>query len=424
MIDISLLREKFDEIVKKISRRKKIYPGLNDFLSLDTSKRKILTEIQNLNEKRNKKTIEINTYLKKKDNNSVEQLKKEVLEFKKKIDTLTEENEELENKLNKILSSIPNIPDDSIPDGDDEESNVEIRKWGQPTNFNFDPLPHWELASKLKLADFERAVKLSGSRHTILTGNGARLMRALRDFTIDLHSKDNYIEIQPPVLINQETLYGTGHLPKSKDDMFELKNGQFLSPTEEIPLTGMYRNETFNYDTLPIKLTSSTISFRSEAGAAGKDVRGFIRQHQFYNTEMVIFDKPETSMDTLEKMTSQCEKVLKLLELPYRVIVLCAGDMGSCAVKTYDVEVWFPCNKKYREISSCSNCRDYQARGLAIKYLNTKTKKKDYVHTLNGTGTSLNRLWIAIIENYQQKDGTILIPKVLRKYFNDEEYIK
>lgn len=421
MLNIKFLRDNFEDTKKKILSRNRKYPLLDEFKELDLKWKKNTTELQNLNTERNKKSGEISNLIKNKENTKANKIKDEVKKMKDKIETLEKENTILNEQLKNILFSLPNIPDSDVPIGKDENDNKELRKIGEVRKFDFTPLPHWELATKLNIADFERGAKLSGARHTVFKGDGAKLMRAIRNYTLDLHNRAGYFEIQPPVLINPTILYGTGHLPKAREDMFETLNGQFLSPTEEVPLTGLYANEVLESNLLPLKLTSSTLSFRSEAGSAGKDVRGLIRQHQFYNTEMVILCKEEESEQQLEEMTNECELVLKNLNLPYRVIILCTGDMGSAAVKTYDVEVWFPCNNTYREISSCSNCRSYQSLGSNIKYRESKENK--LVHTLNGTGTSLNRLWIAIVENYQQKDGSIKIPDVLIPYMNGQTSI-
>lgn len=420
MIDINLLRDKFIETKDRLLTRNKPMPKLDRFLEIDTQWRKLITEIQKLNQTRNNITEQIASYIKNNKNQEVDKLKKEIINIKYKNTKNEKQLKTLDDEIQEIIYSLPNIPDKSVPIGKDETQNVEIRKWGIPKTFDFQPKPHWELAEQLDMADFTRATKIAGSRHTIFKNDGAKLIRILRDFTIDCHVKNGYVELLPPVLINDKILYGTGHLPKSKDDMFCLTNGQYLSATEEVPLTGYYNGEILDGKILPIFLTSSTLSFRSEAGSAGKDIRGIIRQHQFYNTEMVMICKQEESFELLEKMTSHCEHVLKELKIPYRVIELCTGDIGTAACKTYDVEVWFAAAKQFREISSCSNCTDYQARGSLIRYRDNGTTK--YVHTLNGTGTSLNRLWVAIVEYYQEKDGRIKVPDALKPYFSNKEY--
>lgn len=424
MLDISLLRNKYNEVVKKINSRGKNYPQLIEFKQVDEQWRTITTKIQELQSKRNSLSDQIGQLVKEGKKDQIANIKDEVVKIKQEIETLSNQCNELDKKLHDILYSIPNLPDADVPLGKDENDNKEVKKWGKLPKFSFAPLSHWELAEKLGLADFERASKLSGARHTIFKGDGARLMRALRNFTLDVANQFGFTEMQPPILINDHILQGTGHLPKSKEDMFETLNGQFLSPTEEVPLTGYYNKEIIDVNLLPIKMTSSTLSFRSEAGSAGKDVRGVIRQHQFYNTELVVLCKEDDSEKQLDLMVKHVEKVLQLLAIPYHILLLCTGDMGFAAAKTFDIEVWFPCNNKYREISSCSNCRDFQARGSAIKYrLPEQPNNSYFVHTLNGTATSLNRLWVAVVENYQQKDGSIKIPLVLQKYMNNTKVI-
>ncbi|MDE6082410.1 MAG: serine--tRNA ligase, partial [Malacoplasma sp.] len=347
----------------------------------------------------------------------VESLKKEMESLKKEIEIINENLTNVDNKLNYILLTIPNIPHESVPIGKSEDDNVEIKKWGTPTKFNFQPKAHWDLINQLDIGDFERATKITGQRFFIYKGLGNKLMRALQSFTLEMHEKQGYLEFGLPVIVNKNSLLGTGQLPKFKEDLFALENtNYFLSPTLEVQLTNYYRNEILEEKILPIKFTASSINFRSEAGSAGKDTRGIVRQHQFYKTEMVNLVHPEKSYEALESMTLQAESILEALNLPYRRIVLCTGDMGFSATKTYDIEVWLPSYNSYKEISSCSNCCDFQTRRLMIRFKNKETNKNELVHSLNGTGLALDRLFAAIIENYQNEDGSIIVPKVLEKY--------
>jgi seryl-tRNA synthetase len=398
MFDILKLRSNFENTKQRLLSRKKNYPQLEKFAQIDENWRMLTTNIQKLCTERNAINQEFGQIFNDKNVNNQEVEAKKVLiktkmqKIKDEIDELTKKQQACQQTLNEILYSLPNLPDEDVPIGKDENDNVEIRRFLEPKEFDFAVLAHYDLATKLNLADFERGAKIAGARHTVFLHDGARLMRALRNFTIDMHLKNKYTEILPPVLINSAILYGTGHLPKAQDDMYQLDSMQFLSPTEEVPLTGLYSNEILDPNILPIRLVASTLSFRKEAGSAGKDVRGIIRQHQFYNTELVSLCLPEQSDAELEVMTKNAEAILQKLKLPYRVIKLCTGDMGQAAAKTYDLEVWFPYEKKYREISSCSNCRDYQSRGSFLKYRDPQTKNTNLLHTLNGTGTSLNRL--------------------------------
>ena len=351
-----------------------------------------------------------------------DKLKKEVVSLKTKIEKKEKEIKVLEDKLNIELLNIPNIPDVSVPVGKDENENVEIKKVFNPKKFDFAPKPHWDLAVSNDIVDFERATKVTGSRFVIYKNNGSKLIRVLQSLTLEMHLKAGYNEFLMPVIVNENSLKGTGQLPKFKEDLFELAStNYYLSPTAEVQLTNYHANEIIDENKLPLKYTSSTINFRSEAGAAGKDTRGVIRQHQFYKTEMVNLCKPEESFDLLEKMVNQAESILEILKLPYRRIVLCTGDMGFSSAKTYDIEVWLPSYDSYKEISSCSNCLDFQARRSMIRYRNKKTNKTEYIHTLNGSGLAIDRLFAAIIENYQNKDGTITIPDILKKYFNSDK---
>ena len=426
MIDIKLLREQYDETCKKLRSRGQKLEQLDKFKEIDAKFRKITTSIQTLNNKRNEITKEIATLKKQEDahtNFEVEGLQNLVKEIKVELDDLTKQGTEVEEQLKEILLTIPNIPHESVALGVDENDNPEQTRWGTPRKFDFEPKAHWDLAKSLYLYDQDRSTRLCGSRYIIYTGNGAKLIRALQNYTVDFNVKAGFFELLPPVLIKPEALYGTGQLPKFAEDLYKMVEGNWLSPTGEVQMTNFHAGEILDYKDLPKRFTCDTSCFRSEAGSAGKDIKGVIRQHQFYKTEMVIVCAAEDSWNEHEFMTRNAEKILESLGLPYRRIMLCTGDMGFGAAKTYDLEVWLPSYNSYKEISSCSNCVDFQARNMMLRYKD-KDKKTQYCHTLNGYGLAIDRLWAAIVENYQQKDGSIKIPEPLRKYFDGEEYIK
>lgn len=421
MLDIKLIRsnpEKVKEALKK--RREEI--NIEEILTLDQKRRELLLEAGTLKEKRNTVSEEIGK-LKREKKDAQEKIlaMKEVSIKIKELDTQVKEVEE---EISKILLEIPNIPHESVPVGKDEKDNIEIRRWGEFPKFDFTPLPHWDIGEALDILDFEQGAKVASARFTVLKGMGAQLERALINFMLDLHTKEhNYKEIFPPFLVNTETMTGTGQLPKFESDLFKCENGLYLVPTAEVPLTNLHRQEILNDDELPLYYTAYTACFRKEAGSYGKDVRGLIRQHQFNKVELVKICRPEDSYDELETLTQNAEEVLKRLELPYRVIVLCTGDMGFSAAKTYDVEVWLPAQGRYREISSCSNCEDFQARRAMIRYRSREKEKVNFVHTLNGSGLAIGRTLVAILENYQQKDGSVIIPEALRPYMGGVEKI-
>ncbi|HTK95920.1 MAG TPA: serine--tRNA ligase, partial [Terriglobales bacterium] len=327
---------------------------------------------------------------------------------------------EKDAELRNLLAGIPNLPNDSVPVGKTADDNVEARRWGTPPKFDFQPKPHWELGEQLGVLDQERAAKLSGARFAVYWDMGAKLERALANFMLDLHTREHgYTEVLPPYMVNAESMYGTGQLPKFEQDLFKVPHGDknlYLVPTAEVPLTNLYRDETLDGGRLPISLTAYTPCFRSEAGSYGKDVRGIIRQHQFQKVELVKFARPEESYEQLEKLTRDAESVLQKLGLHYRTMALCTGDMGFGSAKTYDIEVWLPGQNLFREISSCSNFEAFQARRAGIRYRPEGAKKSEFVHTLNGSGLAVGRTWVAIVENYQQKDGSVVIPEVLRPY--------
>jgi seryl-tRNA synthetase len=395
---------------------------LKDFHAIDLDRRAAITKAETLKAERNKATDEI-AKLKKDKQDATAQIN-QTKELREKIAEAEKIAEEADARLRNILIEIPNLPDDSVPVGKSEADNVEVRRWGTAPQFDFTPKPHWELGEELGVLDLERAAKLTGARFAVYWDLGARLERALMNFMLDLHTREHgYTEVLPPFLVNAESLYGTGNLPKFEADLFKVPHGDknlYLIPTAEVPVTNLYRDETLDGARLPISLAAHTSCFRSEAGSYGKDVRGIIRQHQFQKVEMVKFTKPEQSWDEHEKLTRNAEAVLQRLGLHYRVMALSTGDMGWSSAKTYDIEVWLPGQQVFREISSCSNFTDYQARRANIRYRPEGGKKTELVHTINGSGLAIGRTWVAIVENYQQADGTVLIPEVLRSYVGAE----
>lgn len=421
MLDLKLIRsnpEKVKEALK--NRREEI--NIEEILTLDQKRRELLLETGTLKEKRNLVSEEIGKLRREK--KSAQEKILSMKEVSAKIKELDAQVKEIEEEVAKILLEIPNVPHESVPVGEDEKDNIEIRRWGEPRKFDFTPLPHWDIGEALDILDFEQGAKVASARFTVLKGMGAQLERALINFMLDLHTKEhNYKEIFPPFLVNSETMTGTGQLPKFESDLFKCENGLYLVPTAEVPLTNLHRQEILNDDELPFYYTACTACFRKEAGSYGKDVRGLIRQHQFNKVELVKICRPEDSYNELETLTQNAEEVLRRLEIPYRIIVLCTGDMGFSAAKTYDIEVWLPAQGKYREISSCSNCEDFQARRAMIRYRSKEKEKVNFVHTLNGSGLAVGRTLVAILENFQQKDGSVIIPDVLRPYMGGLEKI-
>jgi len=418
MLDIKLIRENPDFVKERLKTRDEAYVYLIDeVLAVDKERRKIIAEVEKLKAEKNKLSKEIGKLFKEGKKEEAQKAKEEVVAKNEKIEQLEKELKEVEQKFNKLLLSIPNIPHESVPFGEDETENVEIRRWGEPRKFDFEPLPHWEIGEKLGFLDFERGAKLAGSRFTVMYDKVARLERALINFMLDLHTKQHgYTEVWTPVLVKPEILTGTGQLPKFEEDLYKICDEDlYLLPTAEVSLTNLHAGEILKEDELPKYYTAYTPCFRREAGSHGRDVRGILRQHQFDKVELVKIVKPENSYEELEKLVQEAEKVLQLLELPYRVVELCTGDLGFSAAKTYDIEVWIPSQNTYREISSCSNTEDFQARRAKIRYKN-KDGKNIFVHTLNGSGLAVGRTLLAIMENYQTKDGDFEIPKVLEKY--------
>ena len=423
MIDIKLIRTDSEYVKVGLINRGKDPSVINEILKKDTRRREILKEANELKKERNEAGEEI-ARLKKEKKDASEIISK-MKEKSTRIKELDDSLNSLEKEIQTILLTIPNIPHESVPVGSDESANQEVRRWGMPKEFDFPVRAHWEVADYLGMIDFEKGTKLAGSRFVVLKGWGAKMERALINFMLDLHTQHHgYTEIFPPFMVNSDTMTGTGQLPKFKDELYKCENEDlYLIPTAEVPLTNMFRGDILEDTNLPMYFTAYTACFRREAGSYGKDIRGIIRQHQFNKVEMVKFSRPETSYDELEKLTEDAEDVLKKLELPYRVVLLSTGDMGFSAAKTYDLEVWVPYEGKYREISSCSNCTDFQARRMNTRFRPGEMEKPVYPHTLNGSGVAIGRTMVAILENYQQKDGSVIIPEVLRPYMNNKEII-
>lgn len=418
MLDINKIRKDLTSVKESLGRRNKDWlPKLDEIVKLDKKYRDLLGKVEELNAKRNAITKDIAKAKQDKDETKAKNLQKSVSKIKTDVADLQKEASAFEGKLKDAMLGIPNLPHESVPTGKDETENKEVHKWSEPTKFDFKPKAHWDLAVEDGLVDFDRAVKLTGTRFTCYTKYGAKLIRALIQYTLDSNSAAGFQEMLPAVILNANSLTGTGQLPKFEEDLFKLTNGYYLSPTAEVQLTNYFGNEILPVKKLPIRFTANTCCFRSEAGSAGKDTKGVIRQHQFYKTEMVILSNPKDSYEQHEYMTRQAEKLLEGLKLPYRRIVLCTGDMGFGSCKTYDIEVWLPSYNSYKEISSCSNCEDFQARRMMLRFKD-ENGKNQYVHTLNGSGLAIDRLWAAVVENYQQKDGSIKIPEPLQKYMN------
>ncbi|PYX54406.1 MAG: serine--tRNA ligase [Acidobacteria bacterium] len=419
MLDLNFVRDNLPLVEEKL-RQRGMDPAtvLKDFREVDTQRRQAITEAETMKARRNRASEDIGKL--KKSGQDASALMAETKDLREQIQTREKTAADLDARLGEILSGIPNIPHASVPVGNSAEQNVEVRRWGRTPQFNFNPQPHWELGEQLRVLDLERAVKLTGARFAVYWDLGAKLERALANFMLDLHTREHgYTEVLPPYLVNSDSMYGTGNLPKFAADLFRVPHGDkdlWLIPTAEVPVTNLYRDEILDAARLPISLTAYTPCFRSEAGSYGKDVRGIIRQHQFQKVELVKFARPENSYDEHERLTLDAEEVLQKLGLHYRVVTLCTGDMGPSAAKTYDIEVWLPGQKLFREISSCSNFEAYQARRANIRYRPDGKNKPEFVHTLNGSGLAVGRTWVAIVENYQQADGSVVIPEVLRPY--------
>ncbi len=423
MLDIKLIRDNPELIRQGLAKRNQT-TNIDSLLELDQQRRSIIFEVEKFKAERNRVSEEI-SQLKKKKENADDKIKA-MREVGEKIKSLDEDLKNIETKIEEILLTIPNIPHESTPLGKDETENKEVRKWGTPKVFSYEPLAHYDLGEVHDILDFERASKIAGARFALLKGLGAKLERALISFMLDTHTSEHgFKEMMPPILANRDSLIGTGQLPKFESEMFRCADDPYyLISTSEISLVNIHRDEILDMSQLPLYYTAFTPCFRREAGAAGKDTRGLIRNHQFNKVEMVKFTTPESSYDELEKLTACAEKILQLLELPYRVVALCTGDMGFSATKTYDLEVWMPSQNTYREISSCSNVGDFQARRANIRFRRESGAKPEFVHTLNGSGVAIGRTWAAIMENHQNEDRSINIPKALRPYLGGLEKIE
>lgn len=423
MLDLKFVRENLDTVQTMLNNRCNSFK-LDGFNELEKTRRELLSESETLKSKRNAVSKEVSEMKKRGENTDA--IVAEMREVGDKISALDEKLRTVESDLKDILLNIPNIPKEDVPIGKDENDNVEQRRIGMPRTFDFEPKNHWDIGEELGILDTERAAKVTGARFTFYRGLGARLERACINFMMDLHAeKHGYTEMLAPYIVNRDSMIGTGQLPKFAEDMFKLEGlDYYLVPTAEVPATNYHRQEILDGDKLPEYYSAYTACFRAEAGSAGRDTRGLIRQHQFNKVELIKFSKPENSWEELEKMVSDAEDVLKTLEIPYRVILLCTGDMSFTSAKTYDLEVWMPGQNMYREISSCSNCLDYQARRANIKFRRTPKDKPEFVHTLNGSGVAVGRTVAAILENYQQKDGSVIVPDALVPYMNGVKVIK
>lgn len=424
MLDIKFVREHQDVVAQAMKNRNGSWDS-DAFNELDESRRSFISEEEGLQARRNAASKEIGRLMREGKNEEAEAAKESVRVINEKIAEASAKRDEAERALTELLSHVPNLPSDTTPVGKDETENPEIRRWGTPTEFDFECKAHWDLGPELGILDFERGVKLAGTRFVLLGGLGARLERALINFMIDTHISRGYKEWWPPVMANAATLFGTGQLPKFEDDLFKTREGMYLIPTAEVQLTNIHAQEVLDASDLPLKYCAFTPCFREEAGSAGRDTRGLIRVHQFDKVEMVKFATPEDGFNQLELMTADAENILKLLGLPHRVISLCTGDLGFSAAKTYDLEVWLPSYDGYKEISSCSCCTDFQARRADIKYRDAASfKGTRYAYTLNGSGLAVGRTMAAVIENYQQPDGSVKVPDVLVPYMGGVERIK
>jgi seryl-tRNA synthetase len=423
MLDLNFVRDNLP-MVEEMLRQRGMKPAevLKNFAQVDAQRRQAITSAETMKAQRNRASEEIAKL--KKSGQDASALIDETKKLREQVDELGKAAEEYETRLQQILVGIPNIPHASVPVGKSADDNVEVRRWGSAPKFDFAPKSHWEIGEQLGVLDLERAAKISGARFAVYWDLGARLERALANFMLDLHTREHgYTEVLPPYMVNSDSMYGTGQLPKFAADSFKVPHGEkdlWLIPTAEVPVTNLYRDEVLDGARLPVSLTAYTACFRSEAGSYGKDVRGIIRQHQFQKVEMVKFARPEDSYGQLEKLTHDAEEILQKLDLHYRVVALSTGDMGFSSAKTYDIEVWLPGQQLFREISSCSNFESFQARRANIRYRPEGKNKTEFVHTLNGSGLAVGRTWVAIVENYQQADGSVLIPEALRSYMGTD----
>jgi len=426
MLDLNFVRDNLPLLEEKLRARgmdpKEV---LRNFSAIDVRRRELITKVERLRAQQNKASEEIARL--KKDKQDASAQIEETRKAREEIAQVEVEAAKYDSELKELLKTLPNIPHPSVPVGTSEKDNKEVRRWGQPPKFDFKPKPHWELGEQLGILDLERAAKISGARFAVYWEQGARLERALANFMLDLHTREHgYTEVLPPFMVNPESMYGTGQLPKFESDLFKVPHGEknfYLIPTAEVPVTNLYRDEVIASERLPVSLTAWTSCFRSEAGSHGKDVRGIIRQHQFQKVELVKFARPDNSYEELEKLTRDAETVLQKLGLHYRVVLLCTADLGFSSAKTYDLEVWLPGQELFREISSCSNFESFQARRANIRFKPPGKGKSEYVHTLNGSGLAVGRTWVAIVENYQQVDGSVIVPEALRPYMGTDRIV-
>lgn len=426
MLDLKYVRENTDKVRQSLVARGHDTAPLDDFEELDKTRRRAIAESESLNQQRNVSSKEIGALMKEGKKEEAEARRAEVAAMKERMTELEKQRDEADAKMNELLTTLPNIPHESVPVGKDETANVEVRRWGTPKEFNFEPKDHVDIGTQLGILDLERASKIASARFAIMNGAGARLERALINFMLDVHTLEHgYTETIPPLIVNRNTLFGTGNLPKFEQDLFKLTDERelFLIPTAEVPVTNYHNGEILDANDLPKHFTAYTPCFRSEAGSYGRDTRGLIRQHQFDKVELVKVCLPENSVEEHEALTANAETILQKLNLPYRTVVLSTGDMGFGAAKTYDIEVWLPSQNTYREISSCSNCGDFQARRMGLRFKRSGNAKTEFAHTLNGSGLAVGRTWIAILENCQQADGSVVIPEILRPYMNGLEKI-
>ena len=427
MLDLNYVRENLDAVRAALDKRGMAGDVLDKFAEADGERRHVIAESDRLNAERNTASREIGALMKEGKRDEADARRKAVNELKDRIGELDAKREASERQMRELLSTLPNIPHQSVPVGKDESANVENRRWGAQPDFDFEPKDHVDLGTALGILDLERATKITGARFAILNGAGARLERALIDFMLELHTREHgYLETLPPFIVNRDSLFGTGQLPKFEQDLFKLEDerGFYLVPTAEVPVTNYHREEILDATQLPMKWVAYTPCFRSEAGSYGKDTRGVIRQHQFEKVELVKYSLPENSYDELESLTQNAEMVLQLLGIHYRIVALSTGDLGFGSAKTYDIEVWLPSQNTFREISSCSNYEAFQARRANIRFRRAGGAKPEYVHTLNGSGLAIGRTWIAVLENFQQADGSVIIPEVLRPYMNGMDKIE
>ena len=422
MLELSFVRDNLEQVRRKM-RERGMVDTLDNFEELDRERRRLLGEVERRKAHRNKSSEQIAVLKKQKQDASA--LIQEMRLLGEEIKQFEQQVRQAEEKVRELLLEVPNMSHSSVPVGGGAHENKEVRRWGEPEKFDFEPKAHWDLGPSLGILDFERAAKIAGGRFAVYFGVGAKLERALANFMLDIHTGEHgCTEVLPPFLVNSASCYGTGNLPKFADDLFRLEGTDYwLIPTAEVPLTNLHRDEILEADRLPVRYSAWTACFRSEAGSYGKDVRGIIRQHQFQKVELVTLSLPERSLDELETLTGHAETVLQRLGLPYRVVVLCTGDMGFASAKTYDIEVWLPSSGEYKEISSCSNYGDFQARRANVRFRRGKGGKTELVHTLNGSGLAVGRTWLAILENYQQADGSVVIPEALRPYLGGQERI-